>query len=111
MEIGDLTLNQLREIQAMGNDVSCNTHPYHVGEKYFIRTVTHYFTGILEAVYEHELVINSAAWIADTGRFNRMLKDGSMNEVEPYPDGQVVIGRGAIIDACVVDFELPRNEK
>ena len=111
MQIDDLTLGQLKEIQSMGNNVSCNTHPYQIGEKYFIRTVTYFFTGYLEAVFEHELVINNAAWIADTGRFSQMLENGEMSEVEPYPNGPVVIGRGAIIDASVIDFDVPRLQK
>ncbi len=112
MEIDELTLGQLKQIQSMGgHGVSCNIHPYQIGEKYFIRTVTHYFTGQLDSVYEHELTINNAAWIADTGRFHEMLKSGDMKEVEPYPEGLVIIGRGAIIDASVIDFDLPRIEK
>ncbi len=71
-----------------------------VGKVYFIRTVTHYFTGRLEWVGEKELAISSACWIADTGRFNEFLKDkNKVNEAEPFPEGStVVIGRGALID-------------
>ncbi len=70
------------------------------GLVYFIRTVTHYFTGRLVWVGEQELVIEDACWIADTGRFNEFLKDkNKANETEPFPEGsQVIIGRGSIID-------------
>lgn len=112
MEIEDLTIKQIREINSMQIGViNAKSHPYIIGEKYFIRTVTNYYTGILEAVHDQELVINNAAWIVDTGRFNKMLKGADMNEIEPYPDGPVVIGRGAIIDASIVDFDMPRSEK
>lgn len=87
-------------------------HPYQVGANYFIRTVTHHYTGRLVAVYEHELVIEDAAWIADDGRFMLAVRDGAFSEVEPYPDGlRVVIGRGGILDACVISFTLPRSQK
>ena len=73
--------------------------PYRIGCSYLVRTVTNYFSGNLVAVYEHELVLTKAAWIADTGRFSEALKTGVMSEVEPIP-GQVIIGRGAIVDVC-----------
>jgi len=73
--------------------------PYRLGKNYLVRTVTNYFSGQLVGIYEHELVLEAAAWIADTGRFSEALKTGVMSEVEPIP-GQVIIGRGAIVDVC-----------
>jgi len=73
--------------------------PYEIGKNYFIRTVTHYFTGTLLWVGPQELLLEHCSWIADTGRFSNALKDGTANEVEPYPEGAVIIGRGAVIDA------------
>ena len=89
-------------------DAEC---PYEVGEKYFIRTVTMAHTGRLVAVSEQELVLEDASWIADTGRFAKFLRDGTLNEVEPFPDGRVIVGRGAIIDACIWKHDLPRKDK
>jgi len=74
-------------------------YPYEIGQNYFIRTVTHYFTGTLLWVGRQELLLENVSWIADTGRFSNALKDGKLNEVEPYPEGHVVIGRGSIVDA------------
>jgi hypothetical protein len=69
------------------------------GKDYFIRTVTHYFTGRLIWVGEKELVIEDAAWIADTGRFNQFMKGETVNEVEPFPKGsRVIVARGSLID-------------
>src|SRR5574341_1053677 len=61
-------------------------------------TVTMYYTGKLRQVTAQELVLTDAAWIADTGRFSEALRTGTLSEVEPFPEGQVVIGRGAIVD-------------
>ncbi len=70
-----------------------------VGKVYFIRTVTNYFTGRLVWVGEKEIVLENVAWVADTGRFNEFLLGKTVNEVEPYPAGSmVIIGRGAIGD-------------
>jgi hypothetical protein len=82
-----------------------------IGSAYLIRTVTMIQTGRLIAVGEHELVLEDAAWIADTGRFADALKGGSFSEVEPFPDGEVIIGRGSVIDACSLPFALPRVQK
>jgi hypothetical protein len=87
-------------------------HPYHVGKGYFIRTVTHHYTGKLVRVYPLELVLVDVAWIADDGRFSQAVKDGTFSEVEPYPPGQeVVIGRGAILDATLATYPLPCSQK
>lgn len=70
-----------------------------IGHSYFIRTVTHYFTGELVWVGEKEIAITKACWIADTGRFNEFIANKTVNESEPFPkNSTVIIGRGSIID-------------
>lgn len=87
-----------------------NAH-WKVGESYFIRTVSFFHTGKLVSVDEHEIVLVDAAWIADTGRFADCFKTGRFSEVEPYPDGvSLIIGRGAIVDACIWSHPLPRDQ-
>lgn len=87
-----------------------NNSAYVVGRSYFLRTVTHYYTGKLLAVYDDALLLGDAAWIADTGRFGEALKTGRLVEVEPYPD-RLIVARGAIVDACLWDHPLPREVK
>lgn len=88
---------------------SC-TGPWVIGANYFIRTVTHHYTGRLEAVYQKELVLSEVAWIADDGRFHNALATGQFNEIEPMI-GNVIIGRGSIVDASIWGHELPRQVK
>lgn len=86
-------------------------HPYKIGENYFIRTVSFHYTGKLLSVGPQEIVLTDAAWIADDGRFANAIAAGELKEVEPYPDGrEVVIGRGAIVDAVAIDWPLPREQ-
>ena len=86
-------------------------HPFKIGRNYLIRTVTMIYTGKLEAVYDKELVISSAAWIAETKRWADSVKSGEFNEVEPYPEKELVtIGRGAILDAIPVKWDLPKKQ-
>ena len=112
MNIDDLTLGQIKQLRGIFGECKCDdAHPYEIGEGYFIRTVTHHLTGRLVKVTQQELVIEHAAWIADDGRFMQALETGDFKEVEPYPDGPVIIGRGSIVDARKVQFELPRSQK
>lgn len=70
-----------------------------IGTDYFIRTVTHYFTGRLVWVGDKELVLEDVAWIADTGRFNEFVGGKGASESEPFQKGAtVIIGRGSVID-------------
>ena len=78
-----------------------------IGDCYFIRTVTHYFTGRLIWVGDKEIVLEDVCWIADTGRFNEFVAGKTINESEPFPKGKsVIIGRGSIIDMVEHDLIL-----
>ncbi len=84
--------------------------PYKIGKYYLVRTVTMIDTGRLVYVGKDEIVLEEAAWIPDTGRFADALQSCSFGEVEPFPDGEVIVGRGAIID-CVRINTVPRTQK
>jgi hypothetical protein len=84
--------------------------PWNIGANYLIRTVTMIDTGRLVDVTATELVIEDAAWIADTGRFSDALEKCTFGEVEPFPAGRVIIGRGSIIDAVEI-ATIPRIKK
>jgi hypothetical protein len=108
MNINELTIGQAKELAGMFP--KSQDHPWMIGKAYLIRTVTMIQTGRLVAVTPQELVLEDAAWIADTGRFANVLKTGKFNEVEPFPDGPVIIGRGAVIDAVQITV-TPREQK
>lgn len=101
MDIDNLTVKEIKHIQSLLKVSSSEVgHPYKIGRNYFIRTVTHHFTGKLVKVTAKELVLESAAWIADDGRFYDALKTGKLSEIEPFPEGlEVIIDRGSLIDA------------
>ncbi len=90
--------------------VNVNDSHWKIGGLYLIRTVTMAQTGRLVAVTEQELVLEDAAWIADLGRFADTVASGIFKEVEPFPDGQVIVGRSALIDAVQIP-KLPRKQK
>lgn len=103
-----LTLDELRGL--IGGSGHGNSHSFEVGKQYLIRTVTFFYTGKLESVTDTDLVLSTAAWIADTGRFATCLKTGELSEVEPFT-GNVIVPRGAIVDATVWMHKLPEVQK
>ena len=111
MKIDDLTIREARQLASMfSNQPTEIPGPWEIGKNYLIRTVTMIDTGKLVAVGLQELVLESAAWIADTGRFTGALQTVTFSEVEPFPEGRVILGRGSIIDAIQIP-KLPREQK
>ena len=113
MNINDLTIGEARQLASMfanTQPVLPTSDPWKIGKNYLIRTVTMIDTGKLVAVGPTELVLEQAAWIADTGRFTGALNSCDFSEVEPFPEGRLIIGRGSIIDAIQID-KLSRSQK
>jgi hypothetical protein len=116
VDINDLTLGQARELARIFSATlgvprpADDNNAWELGKNYLIRTVTMIDTGRLVAVTEHELVLEDAAWIADTGRFSDALKTAAFGEVEPFPDGRVLVGRGSVIDAVEIKI-ASRSQK
>lgn len=110
MTIDNLTIKELKYLISFNS--SDDSH-WVVGKNYFIRTVTHHFVGTLLKVTAAELVLNNCSWIADDGRFSDSVNLGKeFNEIEPYDkDSDVIIGRGALIDAHAYKFDLPTKQK
>jgi hypothetical protein len=123
IDIEELTIGQIREIAKIAKmaGILCHgessdsgnegDHPYPVGSNVFIRTVTHHYTGFLKAVFPHELVLTEVAWIPDDGRFSKAMKTGELREIEPFAEGEVLIGRGVILDCSKWAHKLPRDTK
>lgn len=87
-----------------------NNEPWRIGQAYLIRTVTMAWTGRIVDVYPTELVLEDAAWIADTGRYSQATSKDNLAEVEAV-EGNVIIGRGSVIDAIEWHSSLPRETK
>ena len=111
MKLDDLTIGEAKELVRLFGGAQPTSHPYDVGKNYLVRTVTMILTGRLVEVGPQELVLEDAAWIADTERWADMLVKGVAREIEPYPEGRVIVGRGAVIDACVWGHALLRVQK
>ena len=110
MKIDDMTIGEAKELAAMFGGTKHQSHSLEIGATYLIRTVTMMYTGRIIAVTDSDLVLEKAAWIADSGRYADALETGSLSEVEPYPD-QVIVSRAAIVDAAYWSHKLPRDQK
>lgn len=109
MNIDELTVGQARQLATLFSGAG-ESHPWKVGSAYLIRTVTNYWTGRVIAVHPDELVLEEAAWVADTGRFHQAMATGTLSEVEPV-SRSVIVGRGSIVDATEWPFALPEDAK
>lgn len=95
----------------MSNKKTKKVHsPVRMGNKVLIRTVTHYHTGRIVLLTKDEIVLEDAAWIASTGRFNHALVNSTAEEIEPFPF-PVSVNRGAVIDVTDWRGDLPRSTK
>ena len=80
--------------------------PVQIGKTVFIRSVNLYYVGRIIELQDKYIVLEKAAWIADTGRFSAALASGVFSEVEPYP-GIVAVAIGGIIDVCEYIHPVP----
>lgn len=112
MSIEQTIKDEVAKAIAEAMPVESKRGPIVMGAKVYIRTVTHHYTGLIVALSETEIVLADAAWVADSGRWATALKSGTLDEVEPYPDGVLVsVNRGAVCDASSWSHDLPREQK
>jgi hypothetical protein len=102
----EFSLSDLRELLC-GQP---KNHSFRIGEKYLIRTVTMHHLGQIKSVTDTDIVLEDASWLAVDCRFYNTLKDGCVDEIEPFID-DAIVARGSIVDATVWRHELPRNQK
>jgi len=110
MSIDDLTVGEVKQLLALVGGGKKPT-PWPIGKAVFIRTITHHYTGRLIDVTEDAFILEDAAWIACSKRWADSLATGELDEVEPYPDGQVFVGLGAMLDVCEWGHDLPRKQQ
>lgn len=111
MDIESLTLKQIREVASLvGGCERFASHSLKTGDAVLIRTVTFYYTGRIAKITDTDIVLEDAAWIADTGRFSQALNTGVLGEIEPYPHG-VTVFRSCVLDVSPWKHALPRETK
>ena len=94
----------------MADSFLVNHEIFPVGARLFITTTTKYFVGRVKVRTHDFVVLEDAAWVADTGRFNVAMSTGDFDDVEPYVK-PVAISILAIIDVTEYVGNLPLGVK
>jgi len=82
-----------------------------IGKNVFIRTVTMFYTGHVEAIDGKFVVLSQAAWIADTGRFADFIAGNPTSAMEVEPMGDTMVNLDAVLDMSPLQMSLPLNQK
>lgn len=85
-----------------------------LGSNVFLRTVTYHYLGRVIGVKDGWIMLESATWVADSGRFHIALSEGcsKMSEYEVYPgDGRTDIRLDTVVEALPWEHELPKESK
>lgn len=85
-----------------------------VGRSWFFRTVTYHIVGRVVRLLGTEdckliIVLESASWVADSGRFMNAIEDGTLSEVEPL--GQWCVNMDTVTDFGPWRHPLPMEQK
>lgn len=80
-----------------------------IGEKWFFRTVTYHLIGKITKRVGNFFVLDSASWVADSGRFMNAIKEGTLSEVEPV--GKVMVNIDSVTDCFPWKHDLPKEQK
>lgn len=111
MDLEAMTIGEFKELSKLIQPKPrVKQVPYKVGEKVFIRTVTLYYVGLIKEIIGDWIVLDQAAWVADTGRFYDFLKEGKCNEYECFQK-PVSIPSGSIIDVTEWSHDLFKGNK
>jgi len=106
-----ITQSQLdKALSAVVPPVDMSIEQSLLGANVLIRTVAFYYTGTVVKMTKDWVLLADAAWIADTGRWGDALKNGTLSEVEPYPN-KCWVAVGSIVDIAPWDHQLPREQK
>ena len=109
IEISDETYEKIKDQLLEDESVDISDLDDLVGKKFFFRTVTYHMTGKVKKRIGSFLQLETAAWIADSGRFQQAIKDGVLSEVEPV--GTAFLNLSTVIDFFPWNHKLPIEQK
>lgn len=109
INVSDETYLKIKDQLKSEESVDISAIEEMVGKAYFFRTVTYHLTGRVKRVIGNFLVLEDAAWVADSGRFMQAIKNGELKEVEPV--GDAIINLSAVTDMFPWQHPLPDKQK
>jgi len=78
-------------------------------KSFYFRTVTYHLVGKVVKRIGKILELETASWVADSGRFTQAIKDGNLREVEPV--GTAFINLDTVTDFFPWRHNLPTKQK
>jgi hypothetical protein len=109
VEISDETYEALKDQLLADGGKELNTYEDMIGEKFFFRTVTYHLVGEVKKMVGRFAYLKNASWVADSGRFNEAIKNGSLSEVEPV--GDAFVNLDTVVDFFPWKHSLPKEVK
>ena len=109
LEISEETYQKIKDQLSEGEKIDIKQLDDLIGKKFFFRTVTYHTVGMVTGRIGNLLVLEDAAWIADSGRFMDCIKNGEVNEVEPV--GDCLLNLSTVVDAFPWNHELIKEQK
>lgn len=109
LEISDETYEKIKSQLLEEEKVDIKCYEDMVGKAWYIRTVTYHSVGKVVKIVGSLLQLESASWVADSGRFMQAIEDGTLNEVEPV--GISFINMNSIVDMFPWKHSLKLKQK
>ena len=109
IEIRDETYEKIKDQLSCSEQVDISNLDDLVGKKWFFRCIPFHWVGRVKSRVGDLLELESASWVADSGRFMQAIKEGKLSEVEPV--GQAFINIKAVCDLIPWKHNLPKEQK
>lgn len=109
IEVSDETWDKIKDqvIEDGGKEIV--SYEDLVGSKFYFRTVTYHTVGEVTKIVGRFVHLKGASWVADSGRFNEAIKNGTLSEVEPV--GIAFVNLDTVVDFFPWKHKLPTEVK
>lgn len=104
-----VSLTELKELFSTNYTNGREAPPMDIGNCYFIRTLTYHQVGRVSEIRGNFIVLEESSWVADSGRFQNAIEEGTLSEVEPV--GLCLVNITNIVDVFPWKHELPKEQK
>lgn len=109
IEVSEETYEKIKDQLTTDECKEVNSFEDLIGSKWYFRTVTYHSVGKVTKIIGKIAQLESASWIADSGRFMNAIKDGTLDEVEPV--GKMFINLDTVVDFFPWKHSLNLDQK
>jgi hypothetical protein len=109
IEVSDETYERIKDQLNENEQIEINSYDDFIGKKWFFRTVSFHLVGKVKKRIGSFLQLETASWVADSGRFMQAIKNGELDEVEPV--GIAFVNINSVVDIFPWNHTLPTEQK